>query len=221
MTPPRAILFDMDETLVNTRLLWQDAERALFARFGRAWSEELAASYKGRNVADVATIIHDLCGAPGDAGQVHRVFRDFLFEAFEAGPIAEMPGAIACVRSLAPDYPLAVASGSPLPLIELALERMGVRRNFSALVSSESVARGKPEPDVFLAAAEALGLPPESCFVVEDSLAGARAARAAGMACLVVPSVYSDQMPEICARVFSDLFSVERVLKSGELWKFN
>lgn len=64
---------------------------------------------------------------------------------------------------------------------------------------------GKPHPDVFLAVAEALGVQPESCLVIEDSLAGARAAQAAGMACFVVPSVEVAELPAVATRVFRGL----------------
>lgn len=218
MTAPRAVIFDMDETLVNTRALWQRAERALFETLGGQWTEEKAASYKGRNVADVAAIIHELCGGPGSREEAQKTFRSLLFEAFAAGPIGEMPGAGGCVRTLGERLSLAVASGSPLPLIERALDALGVRSCFSVLISSESVARGKPEPDVFLAAARALGVPAPECWVVEDSLAGARAARAAGMECLVVPSFFSSEMRTLCRGIFSNLDEVANFLMEHELW---
>ena len=113
--------------------------------------------------------------------------RRFLLEAF-ADPVAPLPGADALVRALAPHYPLALASGSPEEAIRGVLESAGWAPLFRVVVSSESVAAGKPAPDVFLAAAARLGAAPARCLVFEDSLHGVRAARAAGMRCFVVPS---------------------------------
>ena len=174
---PQAIIFDMDETLVDTGKLWRRAEAELLESLGHVWTAERAARYKGRNVADVATFIHEDVGAAGPVGNARTFLRQALFRSFESGPIEPMPGAVACVRRLAPHGPMAVASGSPLPLIELAMTRLGIRDAFEVLMSSESVPRGKPHPDVFLATAQSLGVPPESCLVLEDSLAGARPPR--------------------------------------------
>ena len=213
MTRPLAVIFDMDETLVDTGPLWRRAESELLESLGQTWTAERAARYKGRNVADVAAFIHEEAGVSGPVMESQAFFRAALFRAFQAGPIDPMPGAVACVRRLGAVAPLAVASGSPLPLIELAMDRLGVREAFTCLVSSESVPRGKPHPDVFLAAAEALGAKPEGCLVIEDSLAGAQAARAAGMPCFVVPSVDVPELASVATRVLRGL---EEVVTEGE-----
>ncbi len=205
MTKPSAIIFDMDETLVDTAALWRRAESGLLESLGHTWTATRAARYKGRNVADVAAFIHADVGADGPVEEWQRFFREALFRAFEEGPIVPMPGAAACVRRLGEIAPLAVASGSPLPLIELAMNRLALRDAFRVLISSEAVPRGKPHPDVFLAAAQELRVPPETCLVIEDSLAGARAAQSAGMACFVVPSVQAPELPGVATRVFASL----------------
>jgi HAD superfamily hydrolase (TIGR01509 family) len=85
------------------------------------------------------------------------------------------------VEKLAARYPLAVASGSMHPVIDEVLAMRNLRRFFPVVVSVQDVARGKPAPDVFLRAAERLRVPPAQCCVIEDSVAGVEAARAAGM----------------------------------------
>jgi sugar-phosphatase len=99
-----------------------------------------------------------------------------------------MPGAVDCVRRLNARFPLAVASGSPLPCIEVAMHALGIESCFSAMISSEAVSRGKPHPDVFLAAAKALGVEATRCVVFEDSLTGVQAAHAARTKVIAVPS---------------------------------
>jgi len=205
---PAALIFDMDDTLVATSALWRQAESKLLEEIGHRWSPELAIQYKGMNALDVAATIHRLLQPPLPVKSCQEIMRNALFEAFEKGAIEPMSGAVACVRSLADTYPLAVASGSPLPLIELALKRLNLRDSFAVLVSSESVARGKPFPDIFLAAAKTLGVDPAQCLVFEDSLIGVQAARASGMACFAVPSSSPAEIAKIATRTFASLRDV-------------
>jgi HAD superfamily hydrolase (TIGR01509 family) len=205
---PAALIFDMDETLVATGAPWREAESHLLETIGHRWSPELALRYKGMNALDVAATIHHLLQPALPVESCQEIMRNALFLAFEKSALEPMPGAAACVRAFAGTIPLALASGSPLPLIEMALQRLGVREAFAVLASSESVARGKPFPDIFLAAAKALGVDPARCLVFEDSLVGVRAARAAGMACFAVPSSSPAEIAQIATRTFTSLSEI-------------
>jgi HAD superfamily hydrolase (TIGR01509 family) len=99
-----------------------------------------------------------------------------------------VPGAVEAVRRLAEAFPLGLASSSNRPLIDTVLELAGLTELFRATVSSEEVARGKPAPDVYLETARRLGVAPERCAAIEDSHAGIRSARAAGMRVLAIPN---------------------------------
>ena len=96
---------------------------------------------------------------------------------------------------------MAVGSGSPVIGIERAVAELGIADRFELLQSSEGLARGKPHPDVFLAVAEAFCVPPARCLVFEDSMAGARAARAAGMPAIVRPGRHADGVERLATRV--------------------
>jgi beta-phosphoglucomutase-like phosphatase (HAD superfamily) len=91
------------------------------------------------------------------------------------------------VRSLAGRWPLGVASSSPRSLIETVLATADLSSAFAAVVSSEEVPRGKPAPDVYLAAADRLSAAPTACAAVEDSSNGLRAAAAAGLTVIAIP----------------------------------
>lgn len=199
------IIFDMDDTLVATASLWRQAETHLLTQLGSAWSEELALQYKGMNAYDVAATIHRILKPGVSVESCQNILRDALIGAFAANPPAAMPGAVECVRRLARTAPLALASGSPLCVIESVLDRLDLRSQFKCLVSSESVPKGKPAPDVFLAAADALGIAPNLCLVFEDSLIGVRAAGAANMACFAVPSSHPDEIARVADRVLHSL----------------
>ena len=94
------------------------------------------------------------------------------------------------ITQLASRYPMAVASGSVHRVIDAVLELGDLRRFFGAVVSSQDVTHGKPAPDIFLRAAKLLDVPPESCCVIEDTIAGVTAARAAGMHVIAITNTY-------------------------------
>ncbi len=204
----RGIIFDLDDTLALTAPHWRHAEATLLNLLGYKWSEELSLKYKGMNTFDVAAIIHRELKPDLSLEQCRVTLRNALLESLDRGPIVGMPGALGCVRRAAQLAPLAIASGSPLSAIELILNRLEMTDLFEVKVSSESVAKGKPAPDVFLAAAGMLGVDPACCLVFEDSLVGAKAARSAGMACLVVPSIRPEEGYEIASRCFPSLAEI-------------
>jgi HAD superfamily hydrolase (TIGR01509 family) len=99
-----------------------------------------------------------------------------------------LPGAVAAVRRVAAQWPVGLASSANRVVIDTVLARSGLTELFSATVSGEEVQRGKPAPDVYLAAAAKLGVEPAAAAAIEDSSNGLRAASAAGMIVLAVPN---------------------------------
>jgi len=204
----RAVIFDMDDTLVASGRVWLRAETRLFRALGSQYSAEIAATYKGQNARDVgATIRRALAVRDPAEEDCAAMMRRFLMEEFGQA-VTPLPGADALVRGLAGRFSLAVASGSPQEAIGAVLDRMGWSGIFAATVSSEKVEAGKPAPDVFLAAARALGVEPCRCLVIEDSLHGVCAARAAGMRCWVVPSLPDPRVTARADRSFGSLAEV-------------
>ncbi len=206
-SPIRAFIFDMDDLLVASSSLWREAEERLLHELGHAWMPEFAAQYKGMNALDIAATIHRRLDPPLSLETCQGILRDALIDRF-AGGVQAMPGAVALVRRLRGRAPMAVASGSPRRAIEMALKTLEIDDCFEVILTSESVARGKPHPDVFLAAAVSLNMPPEACLVFEDSLIGVRAACAAGMRCFAVPSGMHDRIRELATRVFDSLEAI-------------
>jgi HAD superfamily hydrolase (TIGR01509 family) len=208
---PGALIFDMDSLLARTMPVWREAESHLLGLLGDRYSEEWVAKYRGMNAADVAKVIHDELRPAMPLAECRRILREKLVEAYGRmgqDDVKPMPGAIELVTRLAPSYRMAVASGSPEAGIRAALTRLEILQHFQVVLSSESVERGKPEPDVFLAAARKLGSEPAACLVFEDSLAGVRAARAAGMTCFAVPSEARDEIANVAARSFASLAEI-------------
>ncbi len=183
----QGVIFDMDELLLDSAPHWRAAAAHLMTLMGAEWTPEFAARYQGRNAHDVACFIHREIPSRFTEQECVRIMRDELIRRFREEELKAMPGAVELIRRLHGRFPMAVASGSPLPCIELAMRTLGIAE-YLIMLSSESVPRGKPEPDVFLAAAEKLGLEPGRCVVFEDSFAGVQAGKAAGMRVFAVPS---------------------------------
>ncbi len=216
MTAPpfRLVIFDLDDTLVASRI-WVPAETRLYALLGQPYRPDIAARYKGMNARDVGRTIHaHLQPAGYSAEACGRLLRTFLLECAHA-PTAPMPGADALVRALAGRVPLAVASGSPREVIRLLLARFGWLDAFTHLVTSEEVPRGKPAPDVFLETLRRTACAADAAVVIEDSLPGVRAAKAAGLTCFVVPSSDDPRIAAAADLAVPSLAALIPVLRPG------
>jgi HAD superfamily hydrolase (TIGR01509 family) len=204
-----ACIFDMDELLLASVPQWRGAIDRLLEAIEAEWTPELAALYTGKNAPDVAGVIHREVNPALSVEECVRILRDELLQRFNNDALSPMPGAVECVRRISAVLPCAVASGSPLECIEAAMETLDLTSCFNVMLSSESVPRGKPFPDVFLAAAKALRIEPTECVVFEDSLAGVKAARAARMKVVAVPSGYDrDEIARLADCVLSSLDEV-------------
>jgi HAD superfamily hydrolase (TIGR01509 family) len=180
-----AVVFDMDGLLLDTEPLWAAAEADLLARRGLPYTAADAAATHGRSVADVIAIYAARLGGVEPAA-LEAELMDLAERRYVAGP-ALKPGAAALVRALHGRVPLAVASNTASSLVRPALERAGLLAAFEAVASGADLGRGKPHPDVYLAACAAVGVAPARAVAFEDSPLGVRSARAAGLAVVGVP----------------------------------
>ena len=192
---PRYAIFDLDGVLLDTEPLYTEATAAVAARFGKVYDWSVKRDCIGRGTLEAARIIVDALALPlTPEALVHE--RDAHLTALVARAPA-MRGAEAFTRALAArGVPLAIATSTEAPLFAVKAARhrdwLGI---FGAAVCGDDprVARSKPAPDIFLAAAQDLGAPPESCLVFEDSPFGVEAARAAGMQVIALPDPAMDR----------------------------
>jgi len=182
-----AVLFDLDGVLLDSEHVWDQARRELARERERPWPETATRAMMGMSSLEWSRYMHDVVGVPDPPEEISREVVGRLEEIYRRElPLVE--GAVEAVQRLAARWPLGLASSSNRELIDLVLELSGLARYFQATVSSEEVARGKPEPDVYLEAARRLDVAPERCAAVEDSDAGIRSAKAAGMRVLAIPN---------------------------------
>jgi HAD superfamily hydrolase (TIGR01509 family) len=188
---PEAVIFDMDGVLVDSEPFGFEALRRVMARYGLPYREEENAEFLGRTTLDSCRILRARHGLAESAETLADWYVEGMLEQIARGPspMAGVPDVLRKIR--AASYRMALASSADVRVIDANLTALGLRPLFDAVVSGTQVARGKPAPDVFLAAAERLGARPATCLVVEDSRNGLLAAKAAGMRCAVVPCAHT------------------------------
>ncbi|HEU5229768.1 MAG TPA: HAD family phosphatase [Ktedonobacteraceae bacterium] len=183
--PIRAVIWDLDGVIIDSAQEHLKAWQRLAQETGVTFTEEqFWATFGQRNDAIIPTIwgsisperVREL------ADRKEAYFREFVRET-----AAPLPGAIELLSALHDaGYAQALASSTPIENIQLISDVLGLRRYLSVFVSGERVPHGKPAPDVFLKAAEELGIEPTKCLVIEDAVAGVEAAHAGGMRCIAV-----------------------------------
>jgi HAD superfamily hydrolase (TIGR01509 family) len=182
-----AIVFDLDGVLLRSEEVW-DAVREHFVRDrGGRYDEEVQRAMMGMSAPEWSRFLHDEARVPDDPDEINSEVVRRMLEAYRR-ELPLLPGAVAAVQRAADAFPLALASSSNREVFEEVLELGGLAECFRATVSSEEVAHGKPAPDVYLEAARRLEVDPERCAAVEDSNAGIRSAKAAGMRVVAIPN---------------------------------
>jgi beta-phosphoglucomutase-like phosphatase (HAD superfamily) len=181
------VVFDLDGVILDTEQEWNDVRRDFASKYGGHWNEFDQPAVMGANSMQWAEYMRDHVGVDLSPREIYHGVIDALRVRY-AGHLPLIPGAPEAVVRLAPLFRLGVASSSPIELIEYALELAGLRRYFSALVSSDQVATGKPAPDVYLEACARLFTVPVRAAAVEDSSNGLIAASSAGLAVIAVPN---------------------------------
>jgi beta-phosphoglucomutase len=184
-----AVIFDMDGVLVDSYRAHCQSWQFMADELGKGLTEQQFVSTFGRTSRE---IIAEHWGAdaltPVEIAEFDKK-KEALYREIVARDFPVMEGAIELITDLdAAGFRLAVGSSGPPENVALAVERLGAQSFFDALVTGKDVTRGKPDPQVFLVAAQRLGVPPKNCAVVEDAPVGIAAANAARMTSIALVS---------------------------------
>jgi mannitol-1-/sugar-/sorbitol-6-/2-deoxyglucose-6-phosphatase len=208
----KAIILDMDGTLVNTERLWKDAERDLLSAYDRTYDTEIHADFLGLAVTDFIPAIqkaYDLAHISAKELEDSLEDRVRLLLATEAKPTL---GAIDLINYIVDNaIPCAIASNSSHAIIEATLRQQPWADSITERYSADDVPNAKPAPDLFLYTATKLNTEPQDCIVIEDSLNGVKAGVAAGITCLAVPDFELsniDMFKAVTPHIFESLTEV-------------
>src|SRR6266566_1697592 len=187
MNASRAVLWDMDGTLIDSEDLHWIAWRNTLANEGIFITHsQFLSSFGQRN----DSILPQWLGARATPERMEKIANakeELYRRRVRRNGISPLPGVTNWLHRLHQEGWLqAIASATPRANVDAALEALSATHIFQAIVSAEDVHRGKPDPEVYLTAAARVGVPPERCIVVEDALAGIEGARRAGMKCIGV-----------------------------------
>ncbi len=195
--PIEAVIFDMDGLLVDSEPVWREVEIACFKEVGVELTERQCMETKGLRIDEV--VDYWFSRIPW-----HGTTKESLVKHIVDSMVAEMklnakalPGVYETLAICeSKGLKTAVASSSQLRLINAVLHGLALESSFHVVHSAEHEDLGKPHPAVFLTAANQLGVKPENCLVLEDSLPGVIAAKAAKMKCLAVPDAHERENPQ-------------------------
>jgi HAD superfamily hydrolase (TIGR01509 family) len=216
--PLRALIFDMDGLLVDSEGLAALALERFLADHGKLMLPGTMERTLGRRLPEAIAVIAEAYELPGQLDDLVATYGRLRLEALR-GNVRPMPGAVEIVRwGRDQGLKLALATSSLRSHADLSLAESGLHGMFDAEATGAEVARGKPEPDIFLLAAERLDVDPAACAVLEDAPAGLAAAAAAGMAPIWVPNAVTRDLaaPVAVAARCDDLFAA-RAWLSGRI----
>lgn len=191
LAPPEpfsALIFDCDGTLADTMPTHYQAWRTSLETFGAAMTEKRFYEMGGMPTADMIRVLNAENGYTLDIEETHddkeRRYVELLHTVQEVKAVADI------ARKYQGKVPMAVASGGIRSVVTQTLTTLGLLPLFDAVVTADDVAQGKPAPDIFLLAAQKLGVAPDGCIVYEDGDLGLEAARRAGMRAVDVRALW-------------------------------
>ena len=182
----------MDGVIIDSEPLWEKSESIMLKQKGFAGNNSYRKEYRkkimGLNQKDSVRLLKETFGLDESPDEILRTRLEILLELYEK-ELRLIDGIPEILKILDSEKHIktALASGSPMKVIEFVLNKFSLTDTFRIKVSGDCVGKGKPHPDIYLEAARRLGVNPGECVAIEDSINGIVSAKAAGMRCIAVP----------------------------------
>jgi HAD superfamily hydrolase (TIGR01509 family) len=192
-----AVIFDMDGLLVDSEPSWYRARIELAEQHGKIWTETDQLAMAGVHTDVWVGTLYDKLEGQLSRDEVFEGIIGRMVSYYEAGEVPILPGADEALATCADRYPVGLASGSPMRLIDACLKGAGWSEYFDALITSDELEHGKPAPDVYLEIMRRMDLDAATTAVVEDSGGGIKSGKAAGTKVIAVPNPSTDPGPDV------------------------
>lgn len=218
MKKVKGIIFDMDGLLFDTESIYCEANLVVADKYDIPFTKDTYACFIGISDEEVWAELHKMYADHGE--ETVQKFIDeswgMAHDRFKTGEVDLKPGVHELLAYLEEkEIPRVLASSNVRPVIEILLEHAGIRDKFSDIISAEDVKFAKPDPEIFVIAAERLGMSGEDCLVLEDSKNGILAAEGAGVPVVMVPDIVppTAELREKTEAVFTSLHDVIEFLE--------
>jgi pseudouridine-5'-monophosphatase len=186
--PVRAVAFDLDGLLIDSEPLFAEAARRLLAPRGLKLEMDVWQALMGTPARQAILLFRQGHGLDDPADQIAEEYRHKLLEVLDEKPVPLLPGALELLACLEREsMPRCIATSSTPAYVERVLSGHGILPRFDFVLTCDDVSEGKPHPEVYQKAAARFGVSPAEMLVLEDSVNGLKAAKAAGARCVVVP----------------------------------
>ncbi len=212
----KAVIFDMDGLLIDSEPLWQRAEIEVFREVSIFLNHKLCKQTTGLRIDEVVDYWYNKF--PWKSISQRQVTENIIKRVIDL--IAQQGEPKSGVKEIieflkGKNVKIALASSSAYPIIDIVLNRLGIKEVFTEIYSAVEEEYGKPHPGVYLTTAKKLGVKPQECLVLEDSLNGVIAAKAAQMKCIAIPELFPDYNPKF---IIADLVMKSLTEINEDIW---
>ncbi len=197
----QGVIFDLDGTLIDSMGLWHQIDVEYLGKKGIPVPEDLQEKIEGKSFRETAEFFKEYFKLPETLEEIMDVWNIMSFEMYTT-KVDLKPGALKMLEYLKNNgFKMAIATSNSAHLAKAVLKAMDIYEYFDTIVTGCDVKKGKPDPEVYLKAAEGLQLEPEKCFVFEDIPNGIMAAKNAGMTVCAIEDEYSSKLKDIKCRL--------------------
>ena len=186
----RAVIFDMDGLLIDSEKVYWRVGREMAREFGKTLSDQTLGNMMGRAPLESMSVYARDLGLQQSPQELLELREKRVLDVMRGG-VDAMPGLFEALDQLRPHFLLAIATSAPMRFVDVVMRSLPMRQYFSVIQTSDDVAHGKPDPEIYLKAMAKLQIAPSDAIVLEDSSNGCRAGKRAGAYVIAIPTEHT------------------------------